>query len=357
MPSKQVDSGNDSAAGTGPVFLGVPMKYVSLVLLVAQTVSVVFTVRLSRTAPSADGVKYLNTTAVFFSEVLKFCCSFVFLCNEQGSIAAASSQAKQHLFGSPMESLKLSVPSLLYTLQTNLLFVSLSNLNGAVYQVTYQLKILTTAVLSVVFLGKTLGPTKWFALCLLTFGVALIQMPRNEIGEPADGNAAIGLAAVLSACVTSGVAGVYLEKVLQQSDVSIWVRNLQLALFGSVLAFVGTFLADGNLIADKGFLQGYNALVWFVIVLQALNGLVVAAVLKYADNILKCFGTAISMVLSCLLSAIVLGEFVPDLQFLLGTALVLQATSIYSLGLPNVVSRLLARVESGSKAHASSINV
>lgn len=38
--------------------------------------------------------------------------------------------------------------------QNNLLFISLSNLSGAVYQVTYQLKILTTAVLSVVILGK-----------------------------------------------------------------------------------------------------------------------------------------------------------------------------------------------------------
>lgn len=39
-------------------------------------------------------------------------------------------------------------------MQNNLLFISLSNLSGAVYQVTYQLKILTTAVLSVVILGK-----------------------------------------------------------------------------------------------------------------------------------------------------------------------------------------------------------
>merc|ERR1712032_613783 len=71
-----------------------------------------------------------------------------------------------------------------------------------------------------------------------------------------------------------------------------------------------------------------------VISLQALGGLVVAAVLKYADNILKCFGNALSIVLSCLLSAVFLQEFVPDLLFMIGTILVLVATSLYSLGVP-----------------------
>jgi len=273
-------------------------------------------------------------------------CSFFFLAHEKESVGKAAVLAREYLTRSPSEAMKISVPSLLYTVQNNLLFVSLSNLSGAVYQVTYQLKILTTALLSVFILGKSLGATKWSSLFLLFGGVCFIQYPRGEsatahAATPANGNTTVGLVAVLSACVTSGLAGVWLEKILKQSDASIWLRNIQLAFFGAILAFVLCFAKDSDKILQDGFCQGYSSLVWGVILLQAVGGLVVAAVLKYADNILKCFGNAVSIVISCLLSEVLLQEFEPDLLFVFGTILVLMATSLYSLGLPQQVQRLL----------------
>jgi len=150
----------------------------------------------------------------------------------------------------------------------------------------------------------------------------------------------VGLTAVLSACVTSGLAGVYLEKLLKQTDASIWLRNIQLAVFGAIVGLIGAFAQDGGKIAEGGFLQGYSGLVWAVIFLQAVGGLVVAAVLKYADNLLKCFGNALSIVISCLMSAAFLQEFVPDGLFVIGTMLVLAATSLYSLGVPEPIQLL-----------------
>ena len=43
------------------------------------------------------------------------------------------------------ELIKLSVPSLMYTIQNNLLYFALSHLDPATFQVGYQVKILTTA--------------------------------------------------------------------------------------------------------------------------------------------------------------------------------------------------------------------
>ena len=49
----------------------------------------------------------------------------------------------------------------------------------------------------------------------------------------------------------------------------------------------------------------------FVLCSQAFGGLVVAAVVKYADNILKGFATPVSIVASSLVSFYLLGDFQP----------------------------------------------
>lgn len=55
------------------------------------------------------------------------------------------------------EILKLSVPSLIYTVQNNLLYFALSRLEAATFQVCYQTKLMTTAIFSVLFLNKKLS--------------------------------------------------------------------------------------------------------------------------------------------------------------------------------------------------------
>jgi len=55
----------------------------------------------------------------------------------------------------------------------------------------------------------------------------------------------------------------------------------------------------------------------------------VAATIKFADNILKTFATAISIVLSCLLSYFLFGDLNLTLSFTLGTIVIIVATLLY----------------------------
>lgn len=83
--------------------------------------------------------------------------------------------------------LKMSVPSIVYAIQNNLDFVALSNLDPGVYQVTIQLKVVTTALFMVAMLGRRFSLTRWIAIVLLFSGVALVQLDAQKQQEIAKG--------------------------------------------------------------------------------------------------------------------------------------------------------------------------
>lgn len=126
------------------------IKYGALFLLVAQMVGLVLLMRVSRTSRPKDQPMYLASTAVFVMEVMKLIiCCMVIAYQSGGNLI---SELNTHVIQSPVEMAKLSVPSFLYTVQNNLLYLALTNLDAATYQVCYQLKILTTAIFSMVLL-------------------------------------------------------------------------------------------------------------------------------------------------------------------------------------------------------------
>lgn len=51
------------------------------------------------------------------------------------------------------------------------------------FQVTYQLKILTTALFSVSMLGRRLGLYQWLSLIILMTGVALVQVNTQTLSS------------------------------------------------------------------------------------------------------------------------------------------------------------------------------
>ncbi|XP_051509488.1 UDP-galactose translocator-like isoform X2 [Myxocyprinus asiaticus] len=249
------------------------------------------------------------------------------------------------------DTLKLAVPSLIYTLQNNLQYVAISNLPAATFQVTYQLKILTTALFSVLMLRKSLSKVQWISLVLLFAGVAIVQMEQEggkqkEALTSTNQSYVKGLASVVVSCLSSGFAGVYFEKILKGSSASVWMRNVQLGIFGTLLGLLGLWWNDGAVIAEKGFLFGYTPMVWGVIFNQAFGGLLVAVVVKYADNILKGFATSFSIIVSTIMSVYLFGFHV-DLIFTLGAGLVIGAVYMYSLPKPNTSTSSTSTSSSG----------
>lgn len=126
-------------------------------------------------------------------------------------------------------------------------------------QVTYQLKILTTALFSVAMLRKPLSRLQWTALLLLFIGVSVVQLQEQQqkahrlsapnqtanqtviqshrFNRPAQ-NPTFGLMVVIIACFLSAFSGIYFEKILKGSDISVWMRNIQLAIISVPVSYL-----------------------------------------------------------------------------------------------------------------------
>lgn len=307
----------------------IELKWLTLIIMVFQNTLLVLLMRYSRV--SSDKL-YITSTAVVMSEFFKFLFSVAgIVTQEELSVSRIIPTLKKYIITA--DTAKLAVPGLLYTIQNNLLFVALSNLEAAVYQVSYQLKILTTAIFSVTLLSRRLGGLQVISLLVLFLGVSFVQigqLPSTETTSEEDGkNGFIGLICVLLACCSSGFAGVYMEKIFKSnSKVSLYIRNLQLSVFGTLIGLVLVLLRNGSDVLNDGFFQNYNTVTWMVIFVQAGSGFVIASVMKYADNILKGFATAVSIILSSVLS-IYIFDFTISFQFFTGASLVVLSVFLY----------------------------
>ncbi|XP_060679251.1 UDP-galactose translocator isoform X2 [Hemiscyllium ocellatum] len=311
------------------------LKYASLAVLVIQNASVILCIRYVRTVP---GNKFFSTSAVVMVELFKLgTCLVLILGQKRGNLKEFAIYLYKGLIVEYMDVLKMAVPSLIYTLQNNLQYIAISNLPVATFQVMYQFKILTTAVFSVLMLKKSLSRLQWVSLVILFTGIAIVQVTQEEGRGGRDRapgqNYLVGLLAVLVSCVSSGFAGVYFEKILKGTSASIWLRNVQLGIFGTLLGLAALWGKDGPAIAEKGFFFAYTPMVWSVVLNQAVGGLLVAMVVKYADNILKGFAASLSIVISTVASVHIFGFHV-DLFFALGASLVIGAVYLYSLPKP-----------------------
>jgi len=257
-------------------------------------------------------------------------------------LPAAAFEVALGLLRDPKNSLVVAPVAFLYLLQNNILYVALRNLSAPIFQVCYQTKLVTTALLSVMMIeGRVYSRIQWTALVALSFGVAIAVMTgdggSSESNSNSHNNAPLGLFCCFIATLSSGLAGVYFEKVIKSKSegrppTSLWIRNIELAFFSVI--FGSTFrLFSGKGLSgpDTGssFFEGFTFTVILLCALQAFGGLVVACIVKYADNVMKGLATGVSLVFATTMSAIFMSTSV-QLGFIFGSAIILSSVFAFT---------------------------
>lgn len=329
------------------------LKYLSIITLTVQNAALNLTMRAARTQQE----QFSTPVAVTMAEFLKLITCLCLIWYEETTVERTVKAIKTNIIVNYVDTLKVAVPSFIYYIQNNLLYIGSTHLDAATSQVTYQLKILTTAIFSVVMLNKKLSKIQWLSLLILFAGVALIEtvavgnhstsssgdtettLPMDpEVVEEASEQHSqkrkerpmLGFIAILIACCLSGFAGVYFEKILKNTaHISLWIRNIQLAVVAIPIGLIQMLVIDNEHIFTKGAFHGFTPLAWLCIILQAQGGLLVAVVVKFANNILKGFATSMAIVISTVASMF-LFDFNLTPVFVFGASLVISSVIMYN---------------------------
>ena len=192
----------------------------------------------------------------------------------------------------------------------------------------------------------------------------------------------MGVLAALGVSVCSGFASVYLEKILKGDKTPLLVRNVQLCIFSIPLQLFAIYQRDYSQVLANGWLHGFCLSTWLVITLQsppqsppnhppitpqsppqsppkhppitsqsqvvangwlhgfclstwlvvcmfAFGGLLVALVIRFADNNLKNLAMAVAILVSCAAS-VPLFDFKPNEIFAAGALLVIISIFLYA---------------------------
>lgn len=183
-------------------------------------------------------------------------------------------------------------------------------------------------------LKRRLTFLQWFALILLFLGIIFVNVRLEKrmsfsSTEFFSGDTFLGISAVVVCALTSSFAGIWCEKLLKKDGLDIFVVNVQIAFMSIFISAAVGLITKRDVIFAHGPFYGFSPYAWAYITLSAFNGITNAFVFKYADNILKSFATAISIILTSLLSFL-LFSFIFTPLFLFGASIVMGSLILYN---------------------------
>ncbi|KAF3823725.1 hypothetical protein GH733_007193 [Mirounga leonina] len=195
-----------------------------------------------------------------------------------------------------------ALSALLYGAHNNLVIYSERYMDPSTYQVLSNLKIGSTALFCCLCLWHRLSARQ---------GLALQLDPGNTLPGPPSAAAAgpmplhiaplDRLLLILSRPI-SGLSSVYPELLMKRQRLPLALQNLFLYPF-DVLLHLGLHAGGGP---GPGLLEGFSGWAALAVLSQALNGLLVSAVMKHGHSITRLLVVSCSLVVNAVLSAALL---------------------------------------------------
>jgi len=255
--------------------------------------------------------------------------------------------------------LMFSIPALIYFVNNNLNLLVLQYMDAAAWQLLSQLKIVFTAILFRIFLQRELTIYQWLAVWQLSCGAAVSQIPAQGVTHhrpthATGGYASLAVAGSVFSCFLSAAAGVANEKMLKEIKAHVMVQNFVLYSWGIFFSIGGIVLHNDPSMHSRSYLSGFNNWAWVVVFSTAFCGLSVSAILKYLDNMVRCYTHTIATLVTMALTNIIF-HISPTPQLYLAIAITFASTVQYNVKIEQAAAleRALEGLVPGRRAIAA----
>ncbi|XP_008568700.1 PREDICTED: probable UDP-sugar transporter protein SLC35A5 isoform X2 [Galeopterus variegatus] len=317
-----------------PVLCSLSAMYTFLLGAIFITLSSSRILLVKYSANEENKYDYLPTTVNVCSELLKLIfCVLVSFCvvkkdHQNRNLKCASWKEFSDF-------MKWSIPAFLYFLDNLIVFYVLSYLQPAMAVIFSNFSIITTALLfRIVLKSECLGKDNC-TVKAWTFPEAEWNTTARVFSHIRLG---LGHVLIIVQCFISSMANIYNEKILKEGNQlteSIFVQNSKLYFFGILFNGLTLGLQSSNRdqIKNCGFFYGHNTYSVALIFVTAFQGLSVAFILKFLDNMFHVLMAQITTVIITTVSVLVF-DFRPSLEFFLEAPSVLLSIFIYNASKP-----------------------